>query len=89
MLGGTTTSLPTATIIAGIGAVVIACVVINVSGMRPFGEAEMLAQIEQEDSSLCKKFGIPAETQTFSDCMADLASLRNRHLQLVASYDLP
>ena len=72
-----------------IGAVVIACVVIFVSGARPPGEAEMLNRIELEDSNLCGKFGLRAGSQEFSDCMSDLVALRKRHLDMVASYELP
>jgi len=72
-----------------IGAVVIACVVIFVSGARPPGEAEMLNRIELEDSSLCEKFGLRAGSPKFSDCMSDLVALRQRHLDMVASYELP
>lgn len=89
MLGGSKLSQPSAIVIAGAGAVVLTCITISVSGMRPLGEAEMLAQIKQEDSALCTKFGMPAETQRFLDCMSDLARLRNRHVQMVAAYDLP
>ena len=66
-----------------IGAVVLVCIVISATGMRPFGEAEMQKQIEREDSQLCEKFGMQAEPQKFLGCMSDLADLRDRHVNMV------
>lgn len=74
---------PVVVISMAIGAVLLVCVVISATGMRPFGEAVMQKQIEREDSQLCQKFGMQAETQKFLDCMSDLGDLRDRHLQLV------
>jgi hypothetical protein len=80
---------PAISLFCWIGAVAIACVAISVSGARPPGEAEMLKQIELEDSSLCEKFGLSAGSPKFPDCMSDLVALRKRHLDMVASYELP
>jgi len=80
---------PAISVLCWIGAVVIACIVISVTGAHPPGEAEMLQRIELEDSSLCEKFGLAAGSPKFSDCMSDLMALRRRHLHMVASYDLP
>jgi hypothetical protein len=49
----------------------------------------MLKQIELEDRNLCEKFGLSAESPKFPDCMSDLVALRKRHLDMVASYELP
>ena len=43
--------------LAGISAVLIAGVIITVTGIRPPGESEILKQIDREDSQLCSKFG--------------------------------
>jgi hypothetical protein len=80
---------PAISLLCWIAAVAIACFVISVTGARPPGEAEMLKQIALEDSNLCEKFGLRAESAKFSDCMSDLEALRKRHLEMVASYDLP
>jgi hypothetical protein len=80
---------PAVSLLAGITAVLIACTLISVIGMRPPGEAEMLKKIKLEDSYLCEKFGLQAETRRFWDCMLDLSDLRKRHMEMVAAYDFP
>ena len=80
---------PAISLLCWISAVVIACVAISVTGVRPPGEAEMLKRINLEDSDLCEKFGLRAESPRFSDCMSDLKDLRRRHLEMVSTYDLP
>lgn len=82
MLKSTKLNQPLVIVSTAIGAVVLVCAVISATGMRPFGEAEMLQQIEREDSELCQKFGLQAETQKFLDCMSDLADLRDRHVKM-------
>ena len=80
---------PTVGLAAGIAGALIACVIISVAGMRPPGEAEMLKQIELENSYLCGKFGMQAGTRKFQDCMSELTDLRRRHMEMVAYYDFP
>ena len=72
--------------IAAIGLLIVVGGAIRISGIRPYGEQAILAQIEHEDSALCGKFGIAAATLKFSDCVADLADLRKRHAELLAAY---
>jgi hypothetical protein len=68
-------------------AILVALVVaIPLSGVRPYGEQAILEQIDQEDSTLCDKFGFAARSQKFADCMLDLADLRQSHLDLLRSY---
>jgi hypothetical protein len=83
MLENTKLNQPVVIVSMAIGAVALVCVVISSTGIRPFGEAEMLQQIEREDSQLCQKFGMQAETQKLLDCVSDLGDLRDRHLRLV------
>ena len=78
-----------ASAVAGLGAVVIICTAISVAGVRPPGEAAMLKQIELEDSYLCETFGMEAGTRKFWNCVSALADLRKRHMEMVASYELP
>jgi hypothetical protein len=80
---------PTVSLLAGISAALLACVMISASGMRLPGEAEMAKQIELEDSYLCEKFGMKEGTRPYWNCMLDLADLRKSHMALVASYEVP
>ena len=60
--------------------------VISVSGMRPYGEQAILEQIDHEDSALCSKFGLATATPHFSDCLIDLADLRQRHVDMLTGW---
>jgi hypothetical protein len=73
-------------IIAGVGVFIIVMAVLSASGMRPFGEQTILEQIDHEDSALCSKFGIAAATPKFSDCLIDLAALRQRHVDMLTGW---
>lgn len=84
MSGAVKLSQPAAIVPIAIGAVVLACIVISATGVRPFGEAEMQQQIEREDSQLCGKFGMPPTTEKFAGCMSELADLRSRHVKMLA-----
>ena len=89
MLGSVRLDPSAICVAAGVSAILIACTIISITGVRPPGEAEMLRQIEAEDSYLCGKFGMQAATQKFWDCMLDLADLRKRHMEMVAYYQVP
>ena len=65
---------------------VVLAVAIPFSGVRPYGEQAILEQIDHDDSALCDKFGFAAGTPKFADCMLDLASIRQSHLDLLRSY---
>ena len=69
----------------GVGVIMIVAASISVSGMRPYGEQAILDQIEQEDGVLCHKFVIAAEK--LSDCMIDLADLRQRHVDMLRAWE--
>ena len=73
-------------VIAAIGLLIVVAGAVRISGVRPYGEQAILAQIEHEDGALCGKFGIAVATLKFSDCVADLADLRKRHAELLAAY---
>jgi hypothetical protein len=45
----------------------------------------ILARIAQEDTALCGKFGFASDTPQRSDCMRDLADLRQHHVELLAA----
>jgi hypothetical protein len=64
----------------------IACGLLAYIGGPVYGEQEIKAQIEREDSSLCDKFGLTAGTPRAGECVADLADLRHRHERLIAPY---
>ena len=68
------------------GVLVIMMVSLSVAGTRPYGEQAILDQIQREDSALCSKFGIAPATQKFSDCLIDLADLRQRHVDLLNTW---
>ncbi len=89
MLGAMRANAPAVSLLAGITAVVIAGVLISAADIRPLGEAEMLKQIELEDSYLCEKLGIKVNTRRFWDCMSDLSDLRKRHMAMVTAYEFP
>jgi hypothetical protein len=72
--------------IAAIGLLIVIGGAVRISGVRPYGEQEILAQIEHEDRALCDKFGIAIAAPKFSDCLTDLADLRQRHVELLAAY---
>lgn len=61
-------------------------VAIQASGVRPYGEQEILEQVAREDSAFCQKFGIGATATQFADCMFDLPDLRQRHVDLLTAY---
>jgi hypothetical protein len=73
-------------IIGAVGVFVIMMAALSASGMRPFGEQTILEQIDHEDSVLCSKFGIAAATPKFSDCLIDLAALRQRHVDMLTGW---
>jgi hypothetical protein len=72
-------------LIAG-AALVAAAVISSTDSIRPYGEQAILAQIEQEDTSLCAKLGVAAATPQFDVCVRDLADLRQHHLDLLRSH---
>ena len=65
---------------------VVAAVISSTDNIRPYGEQALLAQIEQEDSAFCAKFGVGAATPQFDACVRDLADLRQRHVDLLRSH---
>ena len=71
--------------IVAAGAVLVVAALISSTGIRPYGEGTILAQIGLEDIALCGKFGFTVDTAKHSDCMHDLADLRQRHVQLMAA----
>ena len=75
------------TIVLGIAAIWLA-IAIPAAGVRPCGEQAVLEQIDHEDSVLCGRFGLAARTPEFADCMIALADLRQRQVDLLASYSL-
>ena len=70
----------------GVGVIMIVAASISVSGMRPYGEQAILEQIDHEDSALCSKFGLATATPQFSDCLIDLADLRQRHVDMLTGW---
>jgi hypothetical protein len=73
-------------IIAAAGAFIIMIAAFSASGMRPFGEQTILEQIDHEDSDLCVRFGIALATPKFSDCLIDLADMRQRHVDMLTGW---
>ena len=73
-------------IIAAVGVFIIMMAALSASGMRPFGEQTILEQIDHEDSALCSKFGLATATPQFSDCLIDLADLRQRHVDMLTGW---
>ena len=71
--------------IVAAGAVLVVAVVISGTGVRPYGEGMILAKIGLEDTALCGKFGFTVDTAKHSDCMHDLADLRQRHVERTAT----
>jgi hypothetical protein len=68
------------------GVVVVAAAVISTDAIPPYGGEALLAQIEQEDSAFCAKFGVAAATPQFDSCVRDLGDLRQHHLDLLRSH---
>ena len=66
----------------------IAAAIVSTATGRPDIVKAMDDQIEREDSALCAKFGVAA-TDKFAGCLADLADLRKRHSDMLASYSWP
>jgi hypothetical protein len=58
----------------------------STASIRPYGEQAILAQISQDDRTLCAKVGVTTATPNIDDCMRDLADLRQRHVDLLRSY---
>jgi hypothetical protein len=71
--------------IVAAGAVLVVAAVISGTAIRPYGEGTILAQIGLEDIALCGKFGFTVDTAKHSDCMHDLADLRQRHVERTAA----
>ena len=72
--------------IAAAGMIAVAAVSLSVAGIRPYGEQAILDQIDREDSILCSKFGLATATQKFSDCLIDLADLRQHHVDMLTGW---
>ena len=66
--------------------ILVAMAALSASGMRPYGEQAILDQIDHEDSALCSKFGLATATPKFSDCLIDLAALRQRHVDMLTGW---
>ena len=73
-------------VIAGASVILVAMAALSASGMRPYGEHAIVDQIDQEDSALCSKFGLATATPKFSDCLIDLAALRQRHVDMLTGW---
>ena len=73
-------------IISAVAAMLCLGFAIRASGIRPYGEQEILEQIAHEDGALCEKFGFTARTAQSADCVLTLADLRQRHVDLLVSY---
>ena len=74
-------------VVAAVAAFIAAATAFTASGRSDVVKA-MNDQIEREDSALCAKFGFAA-TDKFAGCLADLADLRKRHSDMLASYSWP
>jgi len=68
------------------GMIVLAVAIVSGSGLRPYDEQEINAQIDHEDSALCAKFGFDIATEKFRGCMVDLTDLRKRQVDLLGAY---
>ena len=68
------------------GTILVAAAIISTSGLRPYDQQEINAQIDNEDSALCAKFGFDNATEKFKGCLLDLADLRKRTLDLLGAY---
>jgi hypothetical protein len=64
----------------------IACGLLVYIGGPVYGQQDIAAQIERDDSALCNKFGFARGTPRAGECVADLAELRRRHERLIAPY---
>jgi hypothetical protein len=77
-----------AVLVAVLGALLLTgSAALSSSGIRAYGEDAILKRISEEDNALCAQFGIAASSQSFAQCMADLADLRQRHVQLLKEYE--
>lgn len=72
-------------LIAGV-VLAAAAVISSTDAIHPYGEQALLAQIKQDDGTLCAKLGVTPATLNFDDCMRDLADLRQRHVDLLRSH---
>jgi hypothetical protein len=86
--GGDVREKSAVTLVVLIAGVVLtaAAVISSTDSYRPYGEQAILAQIKQDDSTLCAKFGVTTATPNFDDCMRDLSDLRQRHVDLLRSH---
>jgi len=75
---------PLAAFIIATAALVTGSVVINGPQMRAASEAAIKAEIEQEDRTVCAKFGF-ASGSGFVACSDALASVRQQHESRLAS----
>jgi hypothetical protein len=76
-------------VVAIAGPILAVAAVIPSTGIRPYGEQALLAQIDIDNAALCGKFGFLAATPQFADCMDDLTDLRRRHAELLADNSWP
>ncbi len=77
-----------ARLVAAIAAALLTvAIILPVRGFQPYGVAAIQKQISQEDSALCAKLALTdASDPHAADCMAELASLTQRHRSLLAAY---
>ena|SRR5215831_8229420 len=64
-----------------LGPVLILFLILNVPAMqaaREQREADTAADIAAENLEYCRKWGMPAGTARYDDCVRDLASIRDR-----------
>src|SRR5262245_36010437 len=60
-------------------AVAVTYLVINGPAMRKVAERSSAAQIEQENTAFCQRFGMARGTDSFEACASALAEIRKRH----------
>jgi hypothetical protein len=58
--------------------------IINGPAIWAAREAYNAAQIDQENTQFCQKFGMPRGTDSFATCVGYLADVRKRHAERVA-----
>ncbi len=51
----------------------------NAAAVQAAWEQARSAEIAEEDAAICRKWRMPAGSETHAECMADLDAIRRRH----------
>jgi hypothetical protein len=72
-----------------LGAMVVLGAWRSAAAMRAGLEQERASEMLSESRALCEKWGLPAGTVRFTECIADIQTVRDRQVERIREDDQP